>query len=942
MFNITRCSKHGVGSQNPLSMPRELTNDVKAIKLLDKARSTCRALDTIRVDTLIDLDRIEDVDAPDLSSEEYRQVYQELSSRISERTELSKLLKKINERIKNNESRIKLLEWALGLTDMDQLKGPEANPSSPIEVIFRNNSSNIGKQSSNGNVLHTFSSPNLYSELGFVSQDTRQLQKLPAGKQMVVISIPKNISNVEKAATFMKGFFEEIGHFQCFISDKNDIEKVDSDGNLVNDGAKAISRWMWEFQQMLNRLCKLKPMCTILFFSQGYEFKTCKSQLWEMNELVKRRLLSCTRLIVFDGERSIEGQMVTLWRTKESYLTLGYPLEFFSLEKWEGSAALWTRMKMFFRTTDFRVGDQVEALHHSATGWHRGIVRRVHSGNREFDIDYNDAITLQEIWGPRAGLRLKCPRQDIRPKDINALIGLACSQPMIYAVRNNLQVTIKYLLKWEKTESDTSSSGVNCRDMFGNTPLHIACHAGNIWVVRLLLNSKANPSVKNDKDMTCLVLAAAQGFKVIVELLISKAGCTSVAEIKSNLNQALLLSAERDHLTTAASLVKNKADVNVADKESRSPLILASREGHEQMCKYLVTLNAKIEYSDIHGQTPLIWATAEGKLEVIEVLLEADANVDAQDNDGQTPLMWAASEDNDEICEVLLEYGANPMKVDTHFGRNCLMRAAIESNLNIIATLLEYKADLEDRDNDGRTAFMLATEFAHKSIVLALLDMKANVNAEDNNGRTALVESAKSGKFDAVALLLNANADVTKRDKFGWTALMWAAKRGFVEIMECLIKATPEQVNAEIRGVTVLMRAAAEGHSDAVKLLLRSNADCKKHDRSRSRTALMKAAQGGHEDTVRVLLMAGADATDTDYNHDTATVIARKKGYLNVAEVLEQYRKTQIKKGLNTTPIKKNNITPVINVQKILPNYQLSKLASGLRSSFQQVSSNSE
>lgn len=869
-------------------------------------------------------------DKPELGSQEHRKIYQELSDCITLRTELSRRLRKINKEIKQNEIRILALESKLGLKHMDERTGKMSRPLSPIQT-----KGNPSKGDSNTKNL--LSDSMFWSDLDLklaedvkdfegssdrsISQGTvNEIDILEKDKQLILFCVPQNNRNVEEAVLLLSDWFGQLGELiTCIIPDKNEIEKVDEDGNVVTGRTKGMRKWKWEFLKILDKFGgKDGSTGSILFLTEGYRFTTCKTQLWEINEVARKELLNISRLIVFDETRALENQLETLWQAKSNYLTLGYSIDFFLLDKWEGSAALWSRIETFFKTTDFRVGDQVEAKHKNATGYQKAVIRKIHRGNMEFDIDYNDSKTLQEVWGARAGIRLKCPRHDIKQRDVNPLVGLTCSQPMIFAAEHNLHVTIKYLIRWTRTGRNQDYSDVNCINEVGDTPLHIACDAGNPNVIRMLLNNRADPSIRNKKNLTCLVLAASKGFKAIVEELIAKTASLPKAN-KPDLSEALRMCGAKGHLTTAATLVKNKADVNTKDSGSRSALIFAAREGHHQMCKYFLALGADLEHSDKYGQTPLIWASAEGHIDVITVLLDSEANVDAEDNEGQTPLIWAASEGREEICEMLLEYGANPETVDAEYGRTPLMRAAMECNLNTIATLIEYEADLEDRDNDGKTAFILATEFANASTIFALVDLKADVNAQDKRERTALVEAAKNGKFDQVALLLNAKADVSRRDKFGWSAVMWAAKRGSVEILECLLKADAEEINSEIRGVTPLMRAAGEGHCKAVELLLTSKANYEARDRSENQTALMKAALGGHEDTVIVLLIAGADAAAQDDNQETAVTLARNRGYNNVADVLEEFKFNPVIHGISQlSETRHNTVHSVISNQSTL------------------------
>jgi uncharacterized protein len=70
-----------------------------------------------------------------------------------------------------------------------------------------------------------------------------------------------------------------------------------------------------------------------------------------------------------------------------------------------------------------------------------------------------------------------------------------------------------------------------------------------------------------------------------------------------------------------------------------------------------------------------------------------------------------------------------------------------------------------------------------------LLAKGADVNAREQQGRTALMEAAAKGQTASVEVLLAKGADIHARDQDGMTALMWAEKKGDSLIIQLLKKA---------------------------------------------------------------------------------------------------------------------------------------------------------
>ena len=67
---------------------------------------------------------------------------------------------------------------------------------------------------------------------------------------------------------------------------------------------------------------------------------------------------------------------------------------------------------------------------------------------------------------------------------------------------------------------------------------------------------------------------------------------------------------------------------------------------------------------------------------------------------------------------------------------------------------MHRSANVEAKDNDGRTPLQFASVRGHIGAVSVLLDSSANISAEDNDGYTSIAYAAAKGHANVVSLIL--------------------------------------------------------------------------------------------------------------------------------------------------------------------------------------------
>ena len=169
----------------------------------------------------------------------------------------------------------------------------------------------------------------------------------------------------------------------------------------------------------------------------------------------------------------------------------------------------------------------------------------------------------------------------------------------------------------------------------------------------------------------------------------------------------------------------------------------------------------------------------------------------------------------------------------------------------------------------------------------------ADVNARENYGRTPLHIATFGRHRDAVAALAKARADLNLKERDRYDAVTIAAVADDVATLKLLLQlgASAKQITSRYDG-TALIAAAHLGHDEVVKLLIEAGAPLD-HVNNLGWTALIEAivlGQGGprHVATLTALVRAGANVNLADRNGQTPLQLARQRGYKPMVAILEQ------------------------------------------------------
>ncbi|MFD7447773.1 ankyrin repeat domain-containing protein [Kitasatospora sp. NPDC059827] len=190
-------------------------------------------------------------------------------------------------------------------------------------------------------------------------------------------------------------------------------------------------------------------------------------------------------------------------------------------------------------------------------------------------------------------------------------------------------------------------------------------------------------------------------------------------------------------------------------------------------------------------------------------------------------------------------------------------------------------------------ALLDAAEHGDLAALRTALAAGANVEARDDEGRTPLLRAAFADRVAAAALLVGAGADVNAQDRQLNSPWLVTGITGSVPMMRALLPGGPDLTRRNRYGGVSVIPAAERGHVAYVRAVLGETDIDVNHVNDLGWTALLEAVllgDGGpaHREIVEVLLAHGADPRLPDADGATARTLAERRGFHDLAALLRQ------------------------------------------------------
>ncbi|KAI4099498.1 MAG: hypothetical protein LQ339_005925 [Xanthoria mediterranea] len=331
-------------------------------------------------------------------------------------------------------------------------------------------------------------------------------------------------------------------------------------------------------------------------------------------------------------------------------------------------------------------------------------------------------------------------------------------------------------------------------------PLLVAANFGLVDVATSLLDEGAdvNAVAQPPSGISVLDIASYNGHHDFVKLLLDQDGI--VPRPVSNTVNPLHRAASKNHPAVVELLLQHdQTFLQARNSLGKTALHDAAERGFLEVVQVLIKHGADLRAKDNRKETPLSFAAASGSIACVQALLEAGVPLDHNEAGVKQATYTAAAHSQHSMLQWLFDRGA---VVDVRGCHNnnvlhgtvcdCADPAIIRLIMETAMKQDKVQSVLNARNMHGKPPIMDAVERNRLAAVSVLLQFDLDLEQSDNEGRTALHWAVSRNLPAMTKLLLEKSRSATFVNKRAgmkfknMTALEMAVEKQYVEIIKII------------------------------------------------------------------------------------------------------------------------------------------------------------
>ncbi|KAF4951589.1 hypothetical protein FGADI_7364 [Fusarium gaditjirri] len=295
-----------------------------------------------------------------------------------------------------------------------------------------------------------------------------------------------------------------------------------------------------------------------------------------------------------------------------------------------------------------------------------------------------------------------------------------------------------------------SKPNLDARDIDGYTPLAVAINKSNKTIAKYLIEQGATVNILSPNYGSILHLATGAGSVDLVKLLLESGADPDLVDLEYgesllytalDIEDPLKLKEMVRYLVDQAKVPIDKLGgklgypiIRLVHRASSYGLLL---DLGPRLVRFLARRNIRLDVSDNQGRRAVHFACKSPFTDILEALVNAGADIHSADKFGRKPIHFAASNLNDRCFAYLLErLGNGDVDVKDHDEWTTLMWTARSGAPRPVKTLLERGADIWARSRSSEWSPLKLANFANRrELITNLLVPKEMSRTKEDGSR---------------------------------------------------------------------------------------------------------------------------------------------------------------------------------------------------------------